>query len=77
MAEKYLATPRSTTTVYLKYHTEKRVLEIGFQTREIYHYLKVPLQTWKKYYKEVSTGGSSGKFFNEHIKDEYEFIKIT
>jgi len=77
MAGNYLQTPGSTTTLYLKYHPEKRILEIGFQTREVYHYLEVPLPVWKNYCKEVSARGSSGKFFNEHIKDKYKFIKIT
>jgi hypothetical protein len=77
MAENYLATGRSGTTIYLKYYPEKKILEIGFRTREVYHYLKLPLQVWKKYYNEVSAGGSSGKFFNAFIKDKYEFNKIT
>jgi len=77
MSGNYLATPGSTTTGYLKYNPETKILEIQFKTKERYHYLRVPLQVWKNYYKEVSTGGSSGKFFNEQIKDKYEFIKIT
>ena len=77
MAENYLSTPDSATTLFLKYHQKKKGLEIGFQTREVYHYLEVPLKLWKNYYKEVVAGRSSGKFFNEHIKDKYKFIKIT
>jgi hypothetical protein len=77
MIGNYLATPTSTTTFYIKYHPETKILEIRFRTTETYHYLRVPLQVWKKYYKAISAGGSSGKFFNEHIKDKYEFIKIT
>jgi hypothetical protein len=77
MAENYLATPDSSTTLFLKYYQENEGLEIGFQTREVYQYLKVPLDLWKNYYTEVLAGGSSGKFFNQHIKDKYEFIKIT
>ncbi len=77
MAENYLATPGSTTTRYLKYHPERKILEIGFQTRKVYHYLKLPLHVWKNYHKTISTGGSSGKFFNAYIKDKYEFIEIA
>jgi len=73
----YLATSASATTFYIKYHPETKILEIRFRTGEAYHYLTVPLQVWKRYYKEITTGGSSGKFFNENIKDRYEFIKIT
>ena len=77
MTGNYLATPNSETTLYLKYDPGKKVLEIRFRTREVYQYLKVPLRAWKYYYKHVSAGGSSGKFFNEYIKDKYEFNKIT
>ena len=77
MAENYLQTPGSTTTFYLKYLAGRKVLEICFRTKEIYHYLNLPLRVWKKYHKTVSAGGSSGKFFNEQIKDKYEFVKIT
>jgi len=77
MAVNYLPTPGSGTTLYLKYHSENRELEIGFKTRRVYHYLEVPLRVWKKYYKDVSSGGSSGKFFNLHIKEKYEFIRIA
>lgn len=54
---------------------EREILEIGFRSREVYDYFKVPLQLWQSYYKVVSEGGSSGKFFNEHIKDKFEFAK--
>jgi len=77
MVEKYLATPNSTTTLFLRFYPEKGSLEIGFQTREVYQYLNVPLNLWKNYCQQVLAGGSSGKFFNENIKDKYEFIKST
>ena len=77
MVENYLATPASGTTLYLKYHPGKKILEIGFRTREVYQYLKFPLQAWELYYKTVQEGNSSGKFFNEHIKEKYKFKKIT
>jgi len=77
MAENYLFTPDSDTTLYLKYHEEDEDLEIAFKTRTVYHYLKVPLKVWKKNYKEVSSGGSSGKFFNEYIKEKYEFTRTA
>jgi len=73
MIKNYLATPASNTTLYLRYHTNNKELEIGFKTREVYKYIEVPLRVWESYYKEVSAGGSSGKFFNEFIKDKYEF----
>ena len=75
MEHYYLGTPGSSTTIYIKYKVEDKVLEIGFRSREVYDYLKVPLQLWKSYYREVSEGGSSGKFFNEYIKDKFEFSR--
>ena len=77
MAKNYLATPGSYTTLYVKYHYDDKELEIGFKTREVYNYEKVPLKVWNNYYNEVSSGGSSGKFFNLFIKDKYEYRKIT
>jgi KTSC domain len=75
MGHYYLGTPGSGTTSYIKYRTERKILEIGFRSQEVYDYFKVPLHLWESYYKEVSGGGSSGKFFNEHIKDKFEFSK--
>jgi hypothetical protein len=75
MEHYYLRTPASGTTTYIKYKTEGRILEIGFRSLEVYDYLDVSLQLWESYYHEVSEGGSSGKFFNEHIKDKFEFYK--
>ena len=77
MVKNYLATPGSNTTLYLKCHSANKELEIGFQTREVYNYMKVPFQIWENYYGEVSAGGSSGKFFNRFIKDKYEFRRIN
>jgi hypothetical protein len=77
VGENYLYTPGSETTLYLKYNREKKTLEIGFRTKEVYRYLNVPLQLWKNYFGEVSAGGSSGKFFNAFIKDKYKFEKLT
>ena len=73
MIRNYLATPDSNTTLYLRYHTDNKELEIGFKTKEVYNYINVPLRVWENYYAEVSTGGSSGKYFNQFIKDKYEF----
>jgi hypothetical protein len=62
---------------FLNFHPEKESREIGFKTKEVYHYLNVPLKRWKNYCQQVLAGGSSGNFFNDHIKDKYEFIKST
>jgi hypothetical protein len=77
MVENYLATPNSSISPFLKFHPGKESLEIGFKTKEFYQYLNAPLKLWKNYCQQVLAGGSSGNFFNENIKDKYEFIKST
>ncbi|HEV8285409.1 MAG TPA: KTSC domain-containing protein [Chitinophagaceae bacterium] len=76
MAANYLPTPGSVTTLYIKYYPESKNLEIGFRTRSVYKYFKVPLRVWRNYYK-AALAGLSGEFFNEFIRDKYQFERIT
>jgi hypothetical protein len=78
MAENYLATPGSETTLYLKYFPAKELLEVGFRdSKDVYHYLKVPQAIWKKYKKIILDKGSSGEFLNTVIKNKFAFRKVT
>jgi hypothetical protein len=76
MDKNYLATPGSKATFYIKYYPEKKKLEIGFTTRNVYRYIKVPLRIWKNYLK-AAKAGLSGEFFNAFIKDKYDFERIA
>jgi hypothetical protein len=51
MVANYHATPVSKTTLYIKYYPEKRKLEIGFKTGNVYKYFKVPPQIWEDYFQ--------------------------
>lgn len=76
MAKNYLATPGSKTTLYIKYYPEKKKLEVGFKTRNVYRYFKVPMKTWQDYLK-AAMAGLSGEFFNEYIRERYKFERIA
>ena len=76
MVKNYLATPASKTTLYIKYYPEKRKLEIGFKTGNVYRYSKVPLEVWEDYFK-AALDGLSGEFFNAHIREKYKFERIA
>jgi len=72
----YLATPGSKTTLYIKYDPQKKQLEIGFRTGNVYRYSKVPPGIWDDYFKAASEG-LSGEFFNAHIRERYKFERIA
>jgi len=76
-SKSYFSTPGSGTTLFLKYYPERKILEIGFRSNEVYHYLKVPPSMWDAYRENVLAGGSSGVFFNKRVKDKYVFRKIS
>ena len=76
-SKSYISTPGSGTTNFLKYYPERKILEIGFKSGEVYQYLKVPSSVWDEYRDTVLSGDSSGIFFNKRIKDKYEFRKIS
>ena len=76
MAKNYLATPGSETTLYIKYNQEKKQLEVGFKTGNIYRYFKVPIKIWQGYLK-AAMAGLSGEFFNKFIKGKYKFERIA
>jgi len=73
----YISTPGSGTTNFLKYYPERKILEIGFRSNEVYQYFKVPSSVWDEYREIVLSGDSSGVFFNNRIKDKYLFRKIS
>jgi hypothetical protein len=58
--------------VSVGYEYETRVLEIEFSSHDIYQYFHVPVDV----YTGLLNSESNGKYFNEHIKDKYEFEKI-
>jgi hypothetical protein len=55
------------------YDPETQVLEIEFQSGEVYQYTGVP----REVYAELMHSDSHGRFFLENIRDVYPYIRIT
>ena len=65
---------KSSTMNSAGYSREKKILEIEFSSREVYHYFDVP----KKLFIGLLNAESAGKFFNEQIKKAgFRFQKIS
>ncbi len=62
----------STVIRSFSYIPEAETLEIVFVSGTVYHYRKVPVTI----YEEMKDSFSKGIFFNENIKDKYEFERI-
>jgi hypothetical protein len=54
-----------------QYDIERRALTIIFQTRRCYTYTNVPPET----YFSMKSAFSKGEFFNEHIRDNFGFVR--
>lgn len=55
------------------YAAKKRVLEVEFLSGRIYQYFDVD----QDIYYAMLKASSIGTFFNEHIKDEYAFVRMA
>jgi hypothetical protein len=53
------------------YHAAQRQLEITFQSGRRYVYDRVPPEL----YDAMKSAFSKGEFFNEHIRDRFEFSR--
>ncbi|WEX77240.1 KTSC domain-containing protein [Sinorhizobium numidicum] len=64
------ATLESSVIRRVKYDIPHRTLSIWFVGRRgAYRYYDVP----KRVYEELTEADSPGRYFNEHIRDRYEF----
>ena len=52
-----------------EYFPELQILDILFNTGEIYRYSKVPLSL----YQDLLDADSKGAFFNAHIRNQFSF----
>jgi hypothetical protein len=67
-------TSLESSTIYkMSYDEERYILEIQFQSREIYKYFHVPQFVWEKF----KSADSFGQFFNRHIKNNYPFERLS
>jgi KTSC domain len=55
------------------YAARSKLLEIEFLSGRIYQYFDVDRDT----YEALLRAPSLGTFFNEHIKDEYAFVRMA
>ena len=62
----------SSVIIAFSYNEEKLILKITFVSGFIYHYKNVP----KNIYNAMRAATSKGTYFNNYIKDRYDFEKI-
>ncbi len=55
------------------YDEAARVLEVEFLSGGVYRYYGVPRET----YQELLESPSKGRYFLEHIKDEYQYARAA
>lgn len=55
------------------YDHDSGELDITFVSGKTYRYFNVPADT----YDDLLEAASKGEFFNEHIKDEFEFREVV
>jgi len=54
------------------YESKSQILEIEFQSGEVYQYLDVPEMVHKK----LLRAESKGQYFNGEIREEYAFVRL-
>lgn len=62
----------STVISFMSYSADTSVLRITFVSGLVYHYKNVPVEI----YNRLRTEKSKGTYFNEHIKNKFDFEKV-
>jgi hypothetical protein len=55
------------------YDEAARVLEVEFQNGRVYRYLDVP----REVYEELMSADSLGRYFNEYIRESYQYSRAA
>lgn len=55
------------------YDEQKSILEITFRAGGVYHYAGVPKST----VKELLGSDSLGQYFNDHVRNNFPYTKIS
>lgn len=55
------------------YEEENQTLKVVFKNGDLYHYFGVPKEVFELMLKSESIG----KFFNQHVKNKYQYGKIS
>ncbi len=65
--------PVSSSVAYaVGYDSQDQILQVEFQTGEVYQYLGVDEDTWE----DLHSADSIGRFFNQEIKGKYDCERI-
>ena len=62
----------STNLVTVGYDQAMQVLEVEFQSGNVYQYLDVP----EHVYQDLMTSASKGQFFHDNILKEFDFQEV-
>ena len=62
----------SSALAWVRYLPEQRVLQVGLRTGRDYDYFDVPPES----YSELLAAESKGRYYNHHIRNEFEFNEI-
>ena len=54
------------------YESKTKILEIEFQSGDVYQYLGVP----ETVHEELLAAESKGRYFNGEIRDDYAFVRV-
>ena len=63
---------KSSAIASIGYDAEKEILEIEFNTKEVYKYLKVKIEV----YNELIKAESVGKHFFKNIAKKYTYVHV-
>lgn len=63
----------SSNLVSVGYDQQASILEIEFRQGDIYQYTSIP----RYIYSELMVANSKGTYFNDHIKDHFDYHKIN
>lgn len=67
------AVSKSSCVFTVDYDSESKEMIVTFQQRGTYKYLDVPIDEVINF----QTAGSRGKYFNNYIRDQYSFERIS
>jgi KTSC domain len=62
----------SSSLAKVAYHRQQTILQVDFRDGTIYHYLGVPIQT----YRDLLQADSKGAYFNHYIRSHFLHVRL-